>query len=142
LTSLPLPPAYSSYPKAGLPAIFTMRHFAIGTVLLSIASAVQGAEKSNLTKPLSSQLILPSNFKPADTFKNVNLVHVINLEKNYPKESINVVIENIASTPQDEYFIPFTSRQMETIGGLEVKDRKDSESPLFDVEAVEFDPDR
>jgi len=64
------------------------------------------------------------------------------LEKSYPKESINVAIENIASTPQDEYFIPFTSRQMETIGGLEVKDKKDPDSPLFDVEAVEFDPER
>lgn len=52
------------------------------------------------------------------------------------------MIENIASTPQDEYFIPFTSKQMETIGGLEVKDRKDAESPLFEVDAVEFDPER
>lgn len=69
-------------------------------------------------------------------------MHNINLEKSYPKESINVVIENIASTAQDEYFIPFTSQQMATIGGLEVKDRKNPDSPLFAVEAVEFDPER
>ena len=53
-----------------------------------------------------------------------------------------MVIENIANTPQDEYFIPFTSRQMETIGGLEVKDRKDPDGVLFEVEAVEFDTER
>jgi oligosaccharyltransferase complex subunit alpha (ribophorin I) len=64
------------------------------------------------------------------------------LEKNYPKEAINVVIENIAKSAQNEYYIPFTSRQMETIGGLEVRDRKDPEGALFQVEAVEFDPER
>jgi len=119
-----------------------MRPFAIASAVLSFASTALCVEKGNLTKPLTSRIILPSNFKPAQSFKNVNLVHIINLEKSYPKESINVVIENIASTPQDEYFIPFTSKQMETIGGLEVKDRKDAESPLFEVDAVEFDPER
>lgn len=119
-----------------------MRPLAIATAVLSFASAVVCVEKGNLTKPLTSKLILPSTFKPAQNFKNANLVHIINLEKNYPKESINVVIENVASTPQDEYFIPFTSQQMATIGGLEVKDRKDSESPLFEVDAVEFDTTR
>lgn len=119
-----------------------MRSLAIATAVLSFASAALCAEKGNLTKPLTSKIILPSNFKPAQNFKNANLVHIINLEKTYPKESINVVIENIAKTSQDEYFIPFTSQQMATIGGLEVKDRKDPDSPLFDVEAVEFDPER
>jgi oligosaccharyltransferase complex subunit alpha (ribophorin I) len=53
-----------------------------------------------------------------------------------------VLIENTASSPQDEYFIPFTSQQMETIATLEVRDRKDPDSGLFDVEAVEFDAQR
>lgn len=53
-----------------------------------------------------------------------------------------MLIENVASSPQDEYYLPFTSRQMETIGALEVKDRKDPEGGLFDVEAVEYDPER
>jgi oligosaccharyltransferase complex subunit alpha (ribophorin I) len=115
---------------------------AIATAVLSLVSTAFGAEKGNLTKPLTSKHILPSNFKPPQVFKNVNLVHVINLEKNYPRESINVVIENIASEPQDEYYLPFTSRQMETIGALEVKDRKDPDSGLFDVRATEFDTER
>lgn len=119
-----------------------MRPFAIAAAALSFASAALCAEKGNLTKPLTSRILLPSNFKPQQNFKNVNLLHSINLEKGYPKESINVVIENVASTAQDEYFIPFTSRQMETIGGLEAKDRKNPDGGLFDVEAVEFDPER
>ena len=119
-----------------------MRPLSIAAAAFSFASTALCAEKGNLTKPLSSRLILPSTFKPAQSFKNVNLVHIINLEKSYPKESINVVIENIASTPQDKYFIPFTSQQMQTIGGLEVKDRKDPDSVLFEVEAVEVDTQR
>jgi len=119
-----------------------MRPLTIATAVLSFACTALNAEKGNLTKPLTSRLILPSTFTPPQSFKNVNLVHIINLEKGYPKESINVVIENIASIPQDEYFIPFTSRQMETIGGLEVKDRKDPDGGLFEVEAVEFDTER
>lgn len=53
-----------------------------------------------------------------------------------------MVIENIASTPQDEYYLPFTADQMATIGALEVKDKKDLDSGLFDVAAVEFDTER
>lgn len=117
-----------------------MRSFSIAAAFLSFTSSAFCAE--NLTKPLTSKSLLPANFKPSQSFKNVNLVHTINLEKSYPKESINVVIENIASSPQDEYYLPFTARQMETIGGLEVKDRKDAESALFEVEPVEFDTER
>ena len=119
-----------------------MRPFAIATAVISFATVALSAEAGNLTKPLTSRIILPTNFKPPQTFKNINLVHTINLEKSYPKESINVVIENIATTAQDEYYIPFTSQQMETIGGLEVRDKKDLDSGLFEVKAVEFDPER
>ncbi|KAH8676500.1 oligosaccharyltransferase alpha subunit [Tricladium varicosporioides] len=115
-----------------------MRPLAIASAILSLA-ATSLCTDTNLTKPLTSTIILPSTFKPAQNFKNANLVHIINLEKSYPKESINVVIENIAKTAQDEYFIPFTAQQMETIGGLEVKDRKDADAGKFVVEAVEFD---
>ena len=119
-----------------------MRALAIAAAVLSFTSTGLCAEKGNLTKPLTSRLILPSTFKPPQVFKNANLVHIVNLEKGYPKESINVAIENIDNKPQDEYFIPFTSQQMATIGGLEVKDRKDPDGGLFEVEAVEFDTER
>lgn len=122
--------------------IVKMRPLAIAAAVLSLASTAFCADEGNLTKPLTSRLILPSTFQPPQVFRNVNLVHIVNLEKGYPKESINVAIENIGSTAQDEYFVPFTSQQMAIIGGLEVKDRKDPDGGLFEVEAVEFDPDR
>lgn len=119
-----------------------MRPLAIAAALLSSASTAWTAADGNITKPLISRVILPSTFTPLQNFKNLNLVHYINLEKSYPRESVNVVIENIASSAQDEYYLPFTSRQMDTIGALEVKDRKDPEAGLFAVEIVEFDPHR
>jgi oligosaccharyltransferase complex subunit alpha (ribophorin I) len=119
-----------------------MKVSAISTTILSFASAALCAEKGNLTKPLTSRQILPSNFKPAQNFQNANLVHLINLEKNYPRETINVVIENVASSAQDEYYLPFTSQQMATIGALEARDKKELDSGLFDVAVVEFDPER
>ncbi|KAA8574652.1 hypothetical protein MFRU_030g00430 [Monilinia fructicola] len=115
-----------------------MKSFAIATAVLSLVSTAFGADKSNSTKPPASKNILPSDFKPPQVFKNVNLVHTINLEKSYPRESINVVIENIASEPQDEYYLPFTSKQMETIGALEAKDKKDLGSGLFEVRPAHF----
>lgn len=119
-----------------------MKPLAFAIAVLSFASSALGVDKSNLTEPLTSQNVLPSNFKPPQVFKNVNLVHVINLEKSYPKESVNVVIENIASTPQDEYFIPFTAEQMDKVGGLEVRDRKVPDLGTFSAEAVQVDADR
>ncbi|KAG9247498.1 oligosaccharyltransferase alpha subunit [Calycina marina] len=118
-----------------------MRSFLLATAAIFFAATAFGADTGNLTKPLNSRIILPSDFKPPQTFKNVNLVHTINLEKSYPKETVNVVIENTASEAQDAYYIHFTSRQMETIGSLEVADKKDPEAGLFEVNAVEFDPE-
>ncbi|KAI0404842.1 Ribophorin I [Xylaria palmicola] len=109
-----------------------MKFTAIAAVCLSLLSTA-GASAS-------SKLVLPATFKPPQVFKNANLVHIISLEKNYAKESINVLIENVSPEPQDEYFVPFTSEQMEKIGGVEVKDRKNPDVVGFTVSAVEFDP--
>jgi oligosaccharyltransferase complex subunit alpha (ribophorin I) len=119
-----------------------MKPLTLATAVLSFAATVLGADKSNSSARPTSNSVLPSTFKPPQVFRNVNLVHIINLEKGYPKETVNVVIENIASTPQDEYFIPFTAEQMEKIGGLEVKDKKVPELGLLSVEAAEVDPER
>jgi oligosaccharyltransferase complex subunit alpha (ribophorin I) len=107
---------------------------AFATVFLTLLSPIAAAG------PSVSKNTLPSTFKPPQVFKNANLVHVISLEKNFAKESINVVVENVSNEPQDEYFLPFTGEQMERIGGVEVKDRKDATAGSFAVEAVEFDP--
>jgi oligosaccharyltransferase complex subunit alpha (ribophorin I) len=105
--------------------------------LLSLASAASSDRKSS-----STSTTLPATFKPPQVFKNANLVHVISVEKNYIKENINVLVENIDKAAQDEYFVPFTADQMSRLGGVEVKDRKDSSAGPFVAETVEFDQER
>lgn len=107
----------------------------------AIFSSLCSAE-SNLSTPLSSHQILPNNFKPPQVFKNTNLVRNVNLEKGYVRESINVIIENIDSNAQNEYYIPFKGEEIGRIGGFEVRDKKDAEKPPFASETVEYDSSR
>lgn len=115
---------------------------------LSVASALLGllatsvASSASSQQPLSSKVSLPAQFKPPQVFKNANLVHIISLEKNYVKEQINVLVENVSKGPQDEYFLPFTADQMARLGGFEVKDRKDADAGPFRTETVDYDPHR
>ncbi|OAA54326.1 oligosaccharyl transferase subunit [Niveomyces insectorum RCEF 264] len=92
-----------------------------------------------LTSSLST--VGAATFVPPAVFKNANLVHVVSVEKNYVKETINVLVENIDSSPQDEYYLPFATDKFAHVGGLEVKDRKDSHAGPFAVDAVEIDGD-
>ncbi|KAK4240783.1 Dolichyl-diphosphooligosaccharide--protein glycosyltransferase subunit 1 [Achaetomium macrosporum] len=101
--------------------------------LLSLASAASSKKSS------STSTTLPVTFRPPQVFRNANLVHIISVEKNYAKENINVLVENIDKAAQDEYFVPFTADQMSRLGGVEVKDRKDASAGPFVAEAVEFD---
>ncbi|KHE89974.1 Ribophorin I [Neurospora crassa] len=87
----------------------------------------------------TSSASAPATFTPPQVFKNVNLVHIVSLEKNYVKESINVVIENIDTEAQSDYILPFANEQLSRLGGLEVRDRKNAESGPFVVEPVEFE---
>ncbi|ORY57488.1 Ribophorin I [Pseudomassariella vexata] len=111
---------------------------AVATAFLSLLSPIF-ADPTNVSSTPVSKVTLPSTFKPPQVFKNANLVHILSLEKNFAKESINVLIENVSKEPQDEYFLPFTSEQMARVGGIEVKDRKNVEVTGFVVEAAEFD---
>ncbi|KAL9004553.1 MAG: hypothetical protein Q9188_002647, partial [Gyalolechia gomerana] len=79
---------------------------------------------ANPSAPLSSQQILPEAFKPPQVFQNVNLLRNINIEKGYVRETVNVVIENIDSKPQHEYYIPFSADVIDKVGGLEARDKK------------------
>lgn len=110
--------------------------------LLSLASAAGSDRKSSSSSSSSTSTTLPATFKPPQVFKNANLVHVISVEKNYVKENINVLVENIDKAAHDEYFVPFTADQMSRLGGVEVKDRKDATAGPFVAEAVEFDQER
>lgn len=105
---------------------------------LVTADAANSADAASSTSKIS----LPATFKPPQVFKNANLVHIIQLEKNYAKEVINTKVENIAEGPQDEYFLPFSPDAMSRLGGIEVKDKKNPDAGPFQVEAVEFDPER
>ncbi|KAH6691294.1 oligosaccharyltransferase alpha subunit [Plectosphaerella plurivora] len=115
-----------------------MRASTIAAGLLSLLSTVVASSSSDAAS--KSQGDLPTTFKPPQVFKNANLVHIISLEKNFVKEQVNVLIENIDKSPQDEYYVPFTSDQLSRIGGFEVRDRKDAEAGLFVSEVVEVDP--
>ena len=90
----------------------------------------------------SSQLVWPKALKPAQSFKNVNLVRSINLEKGYVRETINVVVQNIAKQSQSDYFLPFPSDVVPNIGGLEVRDKKDPKKGRLHLELSETDPSR
>lgn len=100
------------------------------------------AADSNHSTPPSSHQILPDNFKPPQVFKNANLLRNINLEKGYVRETVNVVIENIDAKDQDTYYIPFKAEAIGNVGGLEVRDKKDPEKPIFRSEVAEYDPYR
>lgn len=106
--------------------------------LLSLIVAGLGSLAAATTTSSSNTVSLPSTFAPPQVFKNANLVHIISLEKNYVKENINILVENIATEPQNEYYLPLTADQMSRVGGVEVKDRKDASLGPFDVAAVEY----
>ena len=100
------------------------------------------AVESNTSTPLSSHFILPTNFKPPQFFKNANVVRNINIEKGYVKQTINVVIENVDAKSHDEYYIPFEAEVIGSVGGLEVRDKKDPGQPAFKSELIEYDSSR
>lgn len=87
---------------------------------------------ANITNDRGS---VKSTFTPPQHFQNVNLVRNINLEKSYARETVNVVIENIASQPQSEYYIAFDG-SIRNIGGVEVRDKKDAATGKFETELV------
>lgn len=104
------------------------------TALLSFAQA-----QSNVTAPLASKQILASTFTPPQVFQQNNLVRTINLEKEYPRETINVVIENTDKKPQDEYYLPFEQDLIARIGGFEVRDKNNADVIFPAPEVVGFD---
>ena len=118
-----------------------MRSIPLFSSCLAALSSFAFAEL-NLSQPLVSKQVLPSTFSPPQVFKNANLVRTVNLDKAYPRETINVIIENIDSKPQSDYYLPFEASLISRIGGLEVKDKKDAEKGSFKVEVVEFDAER
>lgn len=118
-----------------------MRSISLFSSCLAALSSFAAAEL-NLSQPLLSRQVLPSTFKPPQVFKNANLVRTTNLDKAYPRETINVIIENIDSKPQSEYYLPFEASLLSRVGGLEVRDKKAADKGAFKVEVVGLDEQR
>lgn len=118
-----------------------MRSIAFFSSCLAALSSFASADL-NASQSLLSRSVLPSTFKPPQVFKNANLVRNINLDKVYPREVINVIVENVDSKPQSEYYLPFETSLLARIGGLEVRDKKDAEKGPFKVDVVGLDTDR
>jgi oligosaccharyltransferase complex subunit alpha (ribophorin I) len=118
-----------------------MRSIPFLSSCIAALSSFAFAELSS-SQPLQSKQLLPSTFKPPQVFKNANLVRTTNLDKAYARETVNVVIENIDSQPQTEYYLPFESGLLSRVGGLEVRDKKDVAGGPFKVEVVGFADDR
>ncbi|RDA91730.1 hypothetical protein CP533_4793 [Ophiocordyceps camponoti-saundersi (nom. inval.)] len=106
-----------------------MKPPSFASALLGLAATVFGSSAPAPSSSSSSRMT--EVFTPPPVFRNVNLVHVVSLEKNYVKEQINVLIENVSDKRQEEYYVPFTADQMARIGGFEVKDRKDASAGPF-----------
>jgi oligosaccharyltransferase complex subunit alpha (ribophorin I) len=115
-----------------------MKLFPSAAALLVLAASCIADQSSTL----SSHQILPATFKPPQVFKNVNLVRNVNLDKNYVKESVNVVIENVSKEPQTEYFIPFDAHTIGKVGSVDVRDKNGGDKPGMKAEIVEYDPSR
>ncbi|KAF7717630.1 Uncharacterized protein PECH_002994 [Penicillium ucsense] len=107
--------------------------FFTATVLGLLAPSLAAA--TNATTPF--RVALPSDFKPAQVFKNTNVVRNTNLEKSYARETVNLVIENIDKKPQGDYYVPFPADVFERVGGFEVRDKKAPQQGRFVVTVTE-----
>jgi oligosaccharyltransferase complex subunit alpha (ribophorin I) len=109
---------------------------------LTSSAAAAHASSSNGTSWAASRTILSDDFAPPQTFKNINLLRTINLEKSYVREQINVVIENIDEKPQDKYLLPFMREDVDRVGGLEVWDKNDKSKKRFQIKPTGWLPYR
>jgi oligosaccharyltransferase complex subunit alpha (ribophorin I) len=110
-----------------------MRFFT-ATVLGLLAPSLCAASDVTTTP---SRLDLPSDFKPPQVFKNINLVRNTNLEKGFVRETINVVVENVDKQPQTDYYVPFPSEVFDHVGAFEVRDKKVPDHGRFQVDTTE-----
>lgn len=140
--SPPLPCSYCRISqKTNSISVFRYDKMRATGFVLSCISALSAlcAAQSNLTSPEISKQILPSTFKPPQVFRNNNLVRTVNLEKEFPRETINVVVENVDNAPQQDYYLPFEQGLIARVGGLEVRDKTNPDSPFATAEIVGFD---
>ncbi|KAJ4341145.1 dolichyl-diphosphooligosaccharide--protein glycosyltransferase subunit 1 [Didymella glomerata] len=112
-----------------------MRSFSLLTSAIAALASVARADL-NLSEPLRSKQLLPSTFTPPQVFKNAHLVRTTNLDKAYPRETVNILVENIDAKPQSEYYVPFDTSLLSKVGGFEVRDKKNAAAGAFAVDVV------
>jgi oligosaccharyltransferase complex subunit alpha (ribophorin I) len=111
------------------------------SLLASCAAALLSFAKAeaNLSNPDVSKRMLSGTFEPPQVFQHTNLVRTVNLEKEYPRETINLVVENIDSKPQQDYYLPFPQDLIARVGGLDVKDKNKPDAIFPSPEIVGID---
>jgi oligosaccharyltransferase complex subunit alpha (ribophorin I) len=92
-------------------------------VLLSFVNA-----EANLSNPDVSKQMLSGLFEPPQVFQHTNLVRTVNL-----------VVENIDSKPQQDYYLPFPQDLIARVGGLDVKDKNKPDAIFSSPEIVGID---
>ncbi|EGD95328.1 oligosaccharyl transferase subunit alpha [Trichophyton tonsurans CBS 112818] len=103
----------------------------LAALLLSCGLVSATAANTTATEPAIQ--VLPENFRPPQVFRNNNLARIINLEKSYVRESINVVVENVDKRPQSEYYVAFPTDTINKVGGLEGWPKDSEEKKKFTV---------
>lgn len=110
-----------------------LRQCAVALLLVSSTLVAASSSASNSTIKL-----LSASFAPPKVFENTNLVRNVNLDRSYPRETTNIVVKNIDSKPQSEYYYLFPTDQIHKVGGFEVKDKKNAASGTFKVELAQY----
>ncbi|KAK2750639.1 dolichyl-diphosphooligosaccharide--protein glycosyltransferase subunit 1 [Myotisia sp. PD_48] len=110
----------------------------LSAVCLLLSSTI--AEALNTTSTDAKVQLLPNNFTPPQYFKNNNLVRIINLEKNYVRESINIALENISKSPQSKYYVSFPTQLIGKVGGLEAWQKDATIRHKFEVTPTQLLP--
>lgn len=109
------------------------------TFWLSCTATLLALIPNTLALSNSSAKLLPTSFEPPQVFENVNLVRNVNLKKSFPRETVNVVIQNVDMAPRDEYYWLVPSNVVANIGGFDARDKDEQNAGPFQVELAQSD---
>lgn len=93
---------------------------------------------SNSTTTHSKILSGSGPFNPPMNFVNRNIQQTYDFSKSYVRISATISFENIASSAQTQYYIPFGSETLASIGGIQAKVKGGTER--CSITLMELDP--
>lgn len=85
----------------------------------------------NTTSPAAQRNL----FTPPQVFQHTNLVRNVDLSKSYARDTVNIIVENIDSKPQQTYYFPASTEGR--LGGLEARDKKKADEAPLKVELAD-----